>query len=237
MEVKYPTLSNWVLYRVRHTRRLIPVFSTHSFATPDSGHEMSPQEMERRKKSMILTGSVYTKFETLYELDDGTTMFTFLVKKTVSSPGAAGMGSVGAQAQMHYDDYHMTQPPPEFPVPGTEAVSGCRVVRQSKKKHTTTVGSADSPKPTSSKSRKSSGVGIGKTLDFSGHRTTIVLAPRVRALKVLRVSRRTVSWRVFYQVAHGPAMTDSWTSHLFYVKCQMSANKSASAALHNSTTH
>jgi hypothetical protein len=58
---------------------------------------------------MELTGSVFTKFEPLYELGDGTPMFTFLVKATESSPAAGGMVIVGADVKMEYDDGDMTQ--------------------------------------------------------------------------------------------------------------------------------
>ncbi len=87
---------------------------THSFGTSDTGHtqlphqvlsdgyvmtddghvfpvDMFPQEMERCKKSMILTGSVFTKHEPLYE---------------------------EVKMEMENDDYRLTQPePPEFPSP------------------------------------------------------------------------------------------------------------------------
>ena len=191
---------------------------THSFATSDAGHaqlphqvlpdgyvmtddgyvfpvEMSPQEMERCKKSMILTGSVFTKHEPLYELGDGAPMFTFLVKKPEPSPGARGMGSVDTEVklEMENDDYRMTQPePPEFPVPGGQAPGGCRAERK-KKRTTTSGGSTVSGKATLTKSRKSSGVGIAKALEFSGQRPTFVVARRVRALKVLTTARRTAS--------------------------------------------
>ena len=59
---------------------------------------------------------------------------------------------------------------------------------------------------------KSSWVVIAKDLDFSGQRTTIVVAPCVRALKVLRVYRCTVWCRVFHQETHGaPICTQSPT--------------------------
>jgi hypothetical protein len=196
--------------------------------------DMSPEDMDRRKNSMMLTGSVFTKCEPVYELADGTPMFTFLVQPTEPSPAAGDMGSVSAQVKTEFQDYDMTQSePPVFPVSGGQAPGGGRVVPPGKKKRTSTSGSAASGKPTSTKSRKSSVVGIAKALDFSGQRTTIVVAPRARALKVLRSARRTASWRVFHQEAHGAPITDSWPSDLFY----MSANRSASAALHNSTTY
>jgi len=66
--------------------KCIPVSDTHSCATPHTGHaelphqvlpegfvmtvfpaDMSSQDMERRKQSMMLTGSVFTKFEPPYE--------------------------------------------------------------------------------------------------------------------------------------------------------------------------
>ena len=50
--------------------------------------EMSPQEMDRHKKSMILTDFIFTNHDPLYELGDPAPMFTFLVKKTEPSPGA-----------------------------------------------------------------------------------------------------------------------------------------------------
>ena len=100
--------------------QFIPVSYTHSFATPHLGHaelphqvlsegivmtdvgfvfpaDMSPQDMDRRKQSMMLTGSVFTKFEPIYELGDGTPVFTFLVKPTEPSPAAGGITSVDAQ--------------------------------------------------------------------------------------------------------------------------------------------
>jgi hypothetical protein len=193
--------------------------------------DMSTEDMERHKRSMELTGSVFTKFEPIYELGDGTPMFTFLVKPTESSPAAGGMGSVGADVKMEYDDGDMTQhvpPDSELPVSGGESPGGCRAVAPGKKKRTSTSGSAASTKSTS-KSRKPSGVGIAKALDFSGQRTTIVLAPRARALKVLKTARRTASWCVFHQEAYGPVITDRWPSDLFHI-C---ANRSASAALRN----
>ena len=124
---------------------------THSFGTSDTGHaqfphqvlpdgyvmtddgyvfpvEMSPPEMDRSKKSMILTDSVSTKHETLYELGDGTTMFTFLVKKLEPSPGDRDMGNVDTEVKMEMenDDYHMTHTEsPEFPVPGGQTPGGC----------------------------------------------------------------------------------------------------------------
>jgi hypothetical protein len=54
------------------------VMTDDRFAFPT---DMSPQDMERRKWIMMLTGSVFTKFEPLYELGDGTPTFTFLVKQ------------------------------------------------------------------------------------------------------------------------------------------------------------
>ena len=163
-------------------------------------------------------------------------MFTFLVKKTETSERAGVMGSGGAPVKMEYDDYHMTQSEsPVFPVTGGESPGCCRAVSPDKKKRKTTTwgGSAVSVKDTLPKSRNSSGVGIAKTLDFSGQRYTIVVAPRVRVLKVLTTARRTASWCDFHQVVHGPATSDSWPSHLFYV----SARKSASVTLLNSTTY
>ena len=197
--------------------------------------DMPPPDMERDKRSMKLTGSVFTKFEPLYELGDGTPMFTFLVKPTESSPSTGGMGSVAADVKMEYDDGDMTQhvpPDSELPVSGGESPGGCRAVAPGKKKRTSTSGSAASTKSTS-KSHKPSGVGIAKALDFSGQRTTIVLAPRARALKVLKTARRTASWRVFHQEAHGRVITDKWPSDLFHT-C---VTRSASAALRNSTTY
>ena len=144
---------------------------------------------------MILTDSVSTKHETLYELGDGTTMFTFLVKKLETSPGDRDMGNVDTEVKMEMenDDYRMTQPePPEFPVPGGQAPGGCRAERK-KKRTTTSGGSTASGKATLTKSRKSSGVGIAKALDFSDQRPTFVVARRVRALKVLTTARRTAS--------------------------------------------
>jgi hypothetical protein len=237
----------------------IAVSDSHFFTTPHTGHadlpyqvlpewvtmtddgfvfptDMPPPDMERHKRSMKLTGSVVTKFEPLYELGDGTPMFTFLVKPTESSPSNGGMGSVAADVKMEYDDGDMTQhvpPDSELPVSGGESPGGCRAVAPGKKQRTSTCGSAASTKSTSTKSRKPTGVGIAKALDFSGQRTTIVLAPRARALQVLKTARRTASWRVFHQEAHGPVMTDRWPSELFHI-C---ANRSASAALRNSTTY
>jgi hypothetical protein len=143
------------------------VSHTHSFGTSDTGHtqlphqvlsdgyvmtddghvfpvDMFPQEMERCKKSMILTGSVFTKHEPLYD------------------------------------------------VPGGQAPGGCRAERK-KKRTTTSGGSTSSGKATLTKSRKSSGVGIAKALDFSDQRPTFVVAGCVRALKVLTSARRTAS--------------------------------------------
>jgi hypothetical protein len=123
-------------------------------------------EMERRNQNMMLIGSVFTKFGSLYELGDGTPMFTFVVKPTDPSPVVGGLGSIVSQ-----------------------------VVPPDKKKRTNTSGSAVSVKSTSTKSLKSFGVVIVKTLAFSGQWTTIV-APRVRALKDLRDARCTASWSV-----------------------------------------
>ena len=138
---------------------------------------------------------------------------------------------------MEYDDGDMTQhvpPDSELPVSGGESPGGCRAVAPGKKKkRTSTSGSAASTKSTSTKSRKPTGVGIAKALDFSGQRTSIVLAPRVRALRVLKTARRTASWRVFHQEAHGRVITDRWPSDLFHTY----ATRSASAALRNSTTY
>ena len=110
--------------------------------------EMSTQEMEWYKRSMMLTGSVFTKFEPLYELGDGTSMFTFLVKPTELSPAAGGMGSVASQGKMEFDDYHMTQShPPGFPFPGGESPGGCRAVSPGKKNAPTLPGLQSLPSP------------------------------------------------------------------------------------------
>ena len=154
-----------------------------------------------------MTGSVYTKHEPIYELGDGTPMFTFAVKKP--------------------------QPEVKMECEAPETAGGPRVPPAAKKKQTTTVASVASAKTTSSKLRKAPGGGIVKALDFSGQRTTVAVPPRLRALKVIRAARRAASWRVFDQLEYQRVITDSWPSHLFY----MSAVKSASAALQNSVTY
>ncbi len=219
----------------------IPVPCTRTFVYPDTGHaelphqvlpddlgmtedgfvfpvSMSEQEMELRKKGMHLTGSVFTKHEPVYEIADGTPCFTYAVHKTPSDT-AAGKSIVGGDVKMEYDE--------------DETAGGPRVVRRpgAKKKLTATFESAVSAKTTTSKTRKSSGGRIVKSLDFSGQRTSTDVSPRVRALKVIRDARRTASWRIFHQVEHDPAVTGSWPSHLFY----MSVLKSASDTLRNST--
>ena len=125
---------------------------------------------------------MYTKHEPIYELGDGTPMF-FVVKKT--------------------------QPEVKMECEAHETARGPRVPSAGKEKQTTTLSCAVSAKTTSSKLRKAPGGGIVKDLDFSGQRTTIVVSPRVRALKVVRAARRASSWRAFYQVKHQPAITDS----------------------------
>ena len=132
-----PCTHSFVTYDVGHAQLPHQVL-TDGYVMTDDGNvfpvEMSQPEMEWCKKSMILTGSVFTKHESLYELGDGTPMFTFLVKKTEPSPGAGDMNNAGAQVKMDYDDYHMIQSdPPEFPVPGGESPGGCRVVPRDKK--------------------------------------------------------------------------------------------------------
>jgi hypothetical protein len=222
-------------------QEFIPVPCTRTFVSSDTGHaelphqvlpddlgmtkdgfvfpvSMSEEEKELRQKGMHVTGSVFTKHEPVYEIADGTPCFTFAVHKT--PPGtAAGKSIIGGDVKMEYDE--------------DETTGGPRVVRGpgAKKKHTATFESAASSKTTTSKTRKSSGGLIVKSLDFSGQRTSIAVSPRERALKVIRRARRTASWRVFHQLEHDPAVTGSWSSHLFY----MSVLKSASAALRNST--
>jgi hypothetical protein len=77
-------------------------------------------------------------------------------------PGtAAGKSIIGGDVKMEYDE--------------DETTGGPRVVRGpgAKKKHTATFESAASTKTTTSKTRKSSGGRIVKSLDFSGQRTSI----------------------------------------------------------------
>jgi hypothetical protein len=96
--------------------------------------DMSPGDMERRKNSMMLTGSVFTKCKPVYELADGTPMFTFLVQPTEPSPDAGDMGSVSAQVKTEFQDYDMTQSePPVFSVSGGQTPVGGRVVPPGKK--------------------------------------------------------------------------------------------------------
>ena len=88
--IDVPCTHSFVTYDVGHAQLPHQVL-TDGYVMTDDGNvfpvEMSQPEMEWFKKSMILTGSVFTKHESLYELGDGTTMFTFLVKKTEPSPG------------------------------------------------------------------------------------------------------------------------------------------------------
>ena len=166
------------------------VMTKDGFVFPNS---MSEAEMEHRKKSMYLTDSIFTKFEPVYKIADGTPLFTFLVKKTQPSVSAHGISDVGVEFKMEYET--------------PEVVAGSRVLP--KKKHTTTVESVSSAKNTSFKLIKESGGDMVKDLDLSGHRTTIVVPPRERTLKVIRAVPRTASSCVFHQVEYQPTITDS----------------------------
>ena len=114
-----------------------------------------------------------------------------------------------------------------------ETSGGPRVPSVVKKKQTTTLSSAVSVKTTSSKLYKTSGGDIVKVLDFSGHRTTVDVPPRLRTLKVIRSARHAASWCVFHQLEYQTVITDGCPSHLFY----MSEVKSVSVTLQNSVTY
>ena len=237
---RYSSVESRTTHPLFKREQFIPVPPcTHTFATPDTGPtelppqvfpddlvmnndgyvfagKMSWQEIQRNQTSRILTGSFYTKHEPVTELGDGTPMFTFTVKKTQSSVTVGVMSNVGAEVKME-----------------PKVAGGPCVLPTSKNKHSTTLGSAASAKTTSSKLRKATGGGIVKDLDFSGQWTTIVVPPRVRAFKLIRTVRRTVSWLVFHRVEYQPVITDSCPSHLFY----MSVLKSESVTLQTSVTH
>ena len=105
--------------------------TNEGYVFPD---DMTEEEMERIKRSMTMTGSVYTKHEPIYDLGNGTSMFTFAVKKT--------------------------QPEVKMEREASETAGGPRVPPAAKKKQTTTLASAASTKTTSSKLRKAPGGGI-----------------------------------------------------------------------------